>query len=250
MFAAAKWLMEGDFDEAEGRYRSFAAKAANVGDPNGVHSAALHEFLVLWESGRVVELFEKTRKAIAKYPNVPGWRAILAYVYFEDGDIAKAELEYRTVRDADIRSYGRRFDWIPTATLGLAQTCHALGDRKYAEDLYGYLEPYTGREGIAGLGAMAVGCIDRYLGLLAETFGATDRAIAHYHAAIDFDTKFGARPWVARAQYDLARVFHLSGRAAEAVALCRNLVDSAKDLGMQNVAFKGESLLRQASRAK
>lgn len=249
MFHAVAHLMRGDFREAEDRYKRFSRLATKVGDSNGLHSAALHEFLLLWEAGRPSEFVSKSEKAVARYPNVPGWRATLAFMYSEAGDVASSMREYDVLKRGGIEKSSFRIDWISAFTIGLAQTCYALEDSQFAPALYKRLQPYSGREAIAGAGALACGSIDRYLGLLAETMGCDDRAMSHYRQAIEFDQKLGARPWVVHAQLNASRLLSRLGRTSESTSLCRAAVVAAKEIGMQNAAFKGERLLRLKSRA-
>src|SRR5262249_56189005 len=77
------------------------------------------------------------------------------------------------------------------------------GERWHARSVYERLEPYAGRN-VAAAPSLVLGAADRYLGLLAATMERWDAAQAHFEAALELNTRMGARPWVAFTQYDYA----------------------------------------------
>ncbi len=97
---------------------------------------------------------------------------------------------------------------------------------------------------------MACGSVDRYLGMLSETAGSPETALGHYRKAIDFDIKFGAQPWAIHAQLNAATVLASIGRTNESLQMSRLAITGAKELGMQNVAFKSERLLRRIAKQR
>jgi class 3 adenylate cyclase len=77
--------------------------------------------------------------------------------------------------------------------------------------------------------------VDRYRGLLAATVEHFDDAIAHYEAALDVHHRMGARPWLARTRYDLARALvgrGGSGDRERALFELNTALDTANEIGM------------------
>ena len=248
MFRATRSLLVGDFDRAESQRERFSRLARLGMDANGIHTAALHEFLLLWEKRRLEELISKAERTSIRYPNVPGWRAILAFSYLETGRRADGEREFESLRRRGFSSIPNRIDWPSTFALGLAQACARIGDGDAARDIYQRLVRIRGREVIAGIGAMACGCVDRYLGLLARTIGANDTAEEHFRSAIDFDREIGAKPWVAHAEFDLAKLLRSRRKVIEAKRYAVRALMTAQELGMDNLKAKIGTFNRQLSR--
>src|SRR5262249_43946516 len=158
----------------------------------------------------------------------------------------------RCTRDDFHETIEERF-WL-SATAIMAQVCTGLGDVSRACVLYARLWPYRDQGVPGGRAATYLGAAARLLGLLAATIvngeaapegdglvpvPDRDAAIRHFEAAIAFDTRMGARPWVALAQCDLGEF--LLGMGSDATqtahrhdpwALLDAALAAAHDLGM------------------
>jgi hypothetical protein len=75
-----------------------------------------------------------------------------------------------------------------------------------AEELYARLAPHAGQWVAIGVGGATAGSVQRVLGVLATLLGRLDAAERHLRAALAAHERAGARPWVARTQYDYARL--------------------------------------------
>ena len=88
--------------------------------------------------------------------------------------------------------------------------------------------------------------VDRLLGLLAQTMGNLDRAIAHFEDALAFCRKAGYRPelaWTCCDYADTLRDRDADGDRAKAIALLDESLAISKDLGMQPLLERAVSRL-------
>jgi hypothetical protein len=93
---------------------------------------------------------------------------------------------------------------------------------------------------------MSTGSMARSLGVLAATAGWLDIAERHLVAAIEMNTRFGARPWIARARHDLAKMLIRrddAGDRARAIEELREALRLARDLGQVVLESRVTSLL-------
>ena len=88
----------------------------------------------------------------------------------------------------------------------LCNACLNVRDAESANQLYDLYLPGEMHFTIVGYGVMYWGSRARELGNLASLMGRFDEAEEHLELAISQNSKTGAVPWVARSQYDLARM--------------------------------------------
>jgi len=80
------------------------------------------------------------------------------------------------------------------------------------------------------------GAADRYLGMLAATFGDRERAAAHFEAALARDREAGAVTWIAHTAHEYARLLRDGGSADDARRADELLAEAselAKRIGMR-----------------
>jgi len=94
--------------------------------------------------------------------------------------------------------------WSPRVW-GLAECARATRDRAAAEQLYPLLLPYDGQL-LDWFWIFAHASAAYTLGVLAETLGDHDRALAHYARALAFEESCGAETLAARTRQALARI--------------------------------------------
>jgi hypothetical protein len=86
---------------------------------------------------------------------------------------------------------------------------------------------------------MCLGAASLYLGVLAAAMSHWESAVEHFEAAIRANTRLGARAFLARTQYEYARMLIRRGRSAErsqALALAAQAEDTARALGMVSIS--------------
>jgi hypothetical protein len=127
----------------------------------------------------------------------------------------------------------------------LVEVCASLGDSDRAEVLYRLLSPHAGYAVVASEWA-SFGAASRFLGQLAATMGRWQEAESHFDQASAMNAQMGAKPWLARTQYQFAQML-LARRAPGDVERASTLLDDAKSIA-QELGMK--SLERQVADAQ
>ena len=110
--------------------------------------------------------------------------------------------------------------WLWVGAIGhLAEACAGPGDTHHAPVLVDLLRPYAQRNLVLANGALRTGAAARNLGLLLTILGEFDDAESCFRTAIDLNTRFNARPWLAGTQLGYAdlprtRAVRRTGRMA------------------------------------
>lgn len=225
--------LSGRYEEAEAFAVELLRHARRIDDVVMVNNFGVLLFPVWRERGRLSEFETATVRAVEESPTVAAWRAGLAHLLAETGKLDDAAVHVDKLAQGD-------FDAIPDdvvrpyALCGTAEAVALLGDGPRAEVLIDLLRPLAGRAAMIGLAAYH-GAVDRYLGLLAITAGRFDDAVADLRQALVMHERMGARPWVARTQFDLARALVARGSAGdreEAVRLLNAALETANAIGM------------------
>ncbi len=227
--------LEGRFEDAERLANESLQLARRFEHDGGAQFHAILISRVRAEQGRLGEMITVI-EAIVKRTPVVAWSARLVQLYAEFGreDDARRELELFAADD---------FASVPTdvlylASLGyIAEACAVLRDAKRAEVLYRLMLPHAKRNVVVANAAVN-GPVDCQLGKLAATLGRYDDAARHFEATIDFDRRLGARPLLARAQVDYARMLLERagpGDRERALRLANEALGVAHALGMKLV---------------
>ena len=87
----------------------------------------------------------------------------------------------------------------------LAETAALLTHKEHAAELDHLLAPYASRIAVAGH-FFPIGAMSRYTGMLAAVLSRLDEAARRLEDAAATNAAIGARPWVAHAKADHARV--------------------------------------------
>lgn len=198
-------ILQGRFAEAEQQL----PVALAIGERSGMPGAAQHYAIQLSalrrDQGRYGEIVGAIEGMVAQFP-LAVWRAALAQAYVDLDRLEEARREFDLLAAHDFADLPH--DLLRLCTLALlAYTCAALDDRPRAALLYDLLAPYDKRIVAVTLAASACnGCASRELGLLATTLGRWEAAAAHFGDAHAMNGAMGARPFVARVQFEQARL--------------------------------------------
>jgi hypothetical protein len=179
------------------------------------------------------------------------WRAALAVLAVERGDLPTAQAELAAMVDRDSMSMPFDANWLAGVTF-LALACAETGDAERAAVLYKALEPYRGQIAVAGAGAACIGPVSHFLGMLAGVTGDRDAAVALLEEGATQSRATGSDPWLARANMRLGMVLAELGDdadAARAEQLLSEARASAERLGLGRLLRLSEGSAAKSSAA-
>ncbi len=234
---AQQALLTGDYADAE----RFAQEALGIGQ--GVLPAAFIAYgvqmaAVQRDCGRFEELAagEMLLRGLAEqYPGIPSPRVALTHLLVVLGRLDEARVELDRLAARDFEDLARDLGWT-SVVVELAEICAALGDRQRAGALYPLLLPCAAYVVVSPYHATCWGSVARSLGVLATMLEDWTAAEAHFAVALERNRRLRARPWIARAQLDYARMLcarHQPGDPAKARALLEEAEATADALGMR-----------------
>ena len=105
----------------------------------------------------------------------------------------------------------RDLEWLPVIGF-YSDACAVLGDTRHAAALYDLLATHPARAVRVGPLAAYWGPVDHHLGALCRILGRLDEAELRLRRAVELGDRFGAAPWRARSQLELADVVERTGR--------------------------------------
>jgi tetratricopeptide (TPR) repeat protein len=205
VFQATLAMDEGRFAEAE----ALIEEAATVGERAQSRSAAavartLPLFLLRREQGRLAETEREILGPGHKFSGPLVRDSVLAHIHarLRRRDEAHAALDELMSRD--LSDWHVDEEWLMAVGL-LAETCVLLEDTAHAASLYELLLPYASLNAIA-VPHTSLGSTSRPLGMLAALRGSFEDAERHFEEALRMDERMGARPWLAHAREEYARL--------------------------------------------
>ncbi len=243
LWQAAVWramraLLEGRLEQADRLAAQALAVGARAEPVTAAQYYAVQLIAIRRDQGRMNELEEAVRQAIAQYPNRLGYRAALALMLAEAGRPHEAREEVGSLAPDEIPD---DVDWLTTMTM-LADLAADLGDAERAERLYALLEPYGDVNVVIGLGVVCEGAAARYLGRLATATGRREEAKRHFELALERNAALGASICLARTQLDYAEALG-PARSARARELIDSASSAARELGLPALARRAAALL-------
>ena len=229
-------LFRGDFAAAE----QLAAEALTRGDARRADaecSYRLAMFVLRREQGRLAEIEDLIREAVAAYPGYRSFRCFIPLLDYELGRSEPARRAFDELAKDDFAALPRDSEWLFCLSI-LAEVAVYLDDRSAASVLYRLLRPYA-EVNVLAAGEVAVGPVERFLGMLATATGRTEQAAGHFENAIAITARMDARPWLAHAQYEYARMLLARGAPGDresAHDLLRACASAFRELGMDRWA--------------
>jgi tetratricopeptide (TPR) repeat protein len=202
-------LLEGRFEGAEEMIEDTLALGRRAIPWNAEVTHDLQLFALCREQGRLQESEALITRAVEKHPTYPVWRCVQADLYAQLGREEEARTIFNGFAATNFTALPFNEEWLVGMTL-LSDVCATLRDTTRAFTLYRLLLPYACLHAV-GQTEFSLGAIARALGNLAATAGHFDHAVTHFETAIQLNDRIGARPWIAHAEHDYARML-----------LCRN----------------------------
>ena len=248
MVKAVRASMQGNFAEAE----TLAAQAREAGRAAGheaaervwvtnrdgqLRAADRHAEMVAWEP--------EARRSRAMIHMAAAWQAMgsaLVYTRLERPDDVRMHLE---VLPEPFRQAGNLF-----VMFFVGEAAAACGLREMAQHFYERIKPL--RDGCAMLGMSYLsweGPWTRVLGLLAASLEQWDEACAYFEDAIARCRRLGARPLLARTEYEYGRALLTRGDRDRARPLIVSARKAAEDLGMQGLVRFADAKLAEIGAA-
>lgn len=245
---AALPLKDGRFDEADRRIAdALAFGQASVGGQSSV---------VVWGGqigdlrhlqGRLAEFEPIARASVAQYPDLPVYRVLLAFTLSELDQLDEAVAILRELAQDGFASIARNSTYLIAVYLA-AEVCAIVRDQAIAARLYELMLPYADLN-VTSANAVCVGSAQRTLGMMAAVLGRLDDAERHFEAAVAFDRRIEAPPWIAHSLYNYARMLierDAPGDRARALTMLQEALSIAQDLGMAKIIERGLALKLQA----
>jgi tetratricopeptide (TPR) repeat protein len=249
VWRAMRALLAGALDRAD----RLAAEALAAGAPAEAVTAsqyyAIQVLAIRRDQGRMGELEQATRQAVADNPGRVAWRAALANMLCEEGRLDEAREEFERLAAHDFEDVPKDLDWMIAMTL-LSDVCADLGDAERAALLYEKLEPYADVNVVIGLAAACLGSAAGFLGKLAATMGRGECAAEHFERALAANLELQAPGCLARVQVDYARALgSLAPGDPRAGELLRSAAEAAERHGLGAVARKVAALWAESGSA-
>jgi tetratricopeptide (TPR) repeat protein len=249
VWQAAEALLVGRFADGESRAREALELGRRVRMTDAENCFAVQSFIAAMELGRLGELQHTVEALATREPEPMRWITGLPYLHAELGRRDAAAAAFAPVAARGFSAIARDNQWL-TRIVNLADTCAFLGDVAHAGELRDLLLPFAERNVVMVEGWACFGSASRSLAMLAATLGHWEEAEAHFQAAIDFNSRLGARPWLARTQLAYAEMLLARGGTGEperAHDLLQTAVATARDLGMTTLAERAAARLSAAS---
>jgi class 3 adenylate cyclase len=249
-FQAALALMRGDFERAERQIHELLTHAQRRQDPALLVCAQALSAALGEEQGRLEPpQIALAANALAQSPALAAqYRIVTAFVHLVSGRRAEVAAELESLMQDDCAAIPRDWNWLDNMR-GLSIFSVALRDARHAAIVYDLLLPYADRNITTGWGDVARGSAALYLGSLAVMLGRLDDAHAHLERALRFNQRMGARPSVARAQFEYARMALKRNRKGDretALHLLRESLATASELGMRQLEGRARVFLSRA----
>jgi DNA-binding SARP family transcriptional activator/tetratricopeptide (TPR) repeat protein len=207
-------------------------------------------FFLRSEQGRLDELMPAVEGSVAQYPQLVGWRYVLAYIYAQLERTAQARQELEALARTDFSDLPRDNFWLSNLC-ALAEVVAFLHDAPRAELLHRLLLPYADRCIVTSV-LLSRGSVSRPLGLLATTLSQYEDAARHFERALKMNSQIGSPLWIAHTQHDYAQMLLLRNRPNDrkkALQLLSQALTSADQLGLRALARKTRPLMVAAHAA-
>ena len=248
---ALQLTLAGDLAAAERVAIETWGAGRRAGHPDAGTYFAIQLTQLRFFQGRLAEMEEPLRKALARTPALSGLRAALALVLVETGRTKEARRELDALARAHFTALPRDAGWLSNLSL-LALVAASLGNASHASELEAQLAPYADRN-VCAFVVASNGAASHFLGLLARASGHPERALARLGDAVTANRRMGIAPWTALSEQALADLLlHLGGSTAadRAAALAASALGAADRMGMRPLAGAARRTLREASRGQ
>ncbi|MGW7426077.1 hypothetical protein ACWGJB_39695 [Streptomyces sp. NPDC054813] len=187
-------IRAGRLDQAETLARACAERGAAAGDVDATVWLEGQLLTIRWYQGRVEELLPLL------------------------GDLVRRDL-------ADLP---RSSSWLVTMN-GIVQAAYLLDDVETSARAYDLLSPFGHLPMMGSLAVACFGSVQHALGVASLTTGDLDRAVEHFHAAVQHNLALAHWPAVMASRQMLAQAFARRGRPDDDASARRELAAAAEE---------------------
>ena len=244
VYVSMRAAMRGRYEEAERSAMLVFPLAQRMQNPQLIQTAAAQLYRIRRAQGRVGEIEPLVQQTVDQNPENRTWLAALADLYLATGRRDEARELFERVADDDFADTGDNTNAMVLLYLA-AILARGLGDARRAALLYEILHPYAARQLALPLTISCYGSAARPLGMLAAAMGDWARAETHFEAALTFDARLDAPPWLAQSQLEYALMLRdraQPGDASRAAELVNAALAAFERVGMQTDVERGLAL--------
>lgn len=248
IWRAMEALLDGRFEDAEAHADEALATGQRIQDPGAQAMYGVQKAMTLAEQAdqdRLDEAVTLARDGSEAHPDIPAWRALLAFAEARAGRLSDARADLEQVA-------GDGFAGVPRDVVFLVALTHSAdaaaitGHRPVAASLRRLLAPYADRWVVIDRGLACKGSTERLIGLLDGVLGDVESSVERLERALARHVRGGARAFAARNRRELASALLARrgrGDAERAAALLEEAEADARRLGMPG-------LLAEVARAR
>ena len=240
VWRAMEALLDGRLDDAAALADEALAIGEQIQDPGARAIYGVQKVMILVEQAvpeRLEEAVTLAREGSEVHPDIPAWRALLAFAEARAGRLedARADLE---------RAAGDGFADVPRDAVFLVTLTHCAdaaaitGHREIAASLRRLLDPYGDRWVVIDRGLACKGSTQRLIGLLDGMLGDLGSSVERLDRALTRHLRVGARALAARNRRELASALltrRATGDAERAASLLAEAETDAHRLGMSGL---------------
>ena len=162
----------------------------------------LQSFILRLQQDRLDGYDDVLRRSVEEYPGYSIFECALARSYAQLGLRDEAGVIFEKLATDDFGRLSRDEDWLVNLSL-LSELCAYLDDPPRAQILYAQLSPFALQNAVA-TGEICAGSVAQHVGRLAAQLELHDEAVENFEAALEMNSRMGARPWLAHTQTDYA----------------------------------------------
>ena len=233
-YPAMKAIFEGRFDEADVLVPQTLAAFQRCSQPDALLLFGFQLLVLRMCQGRMVELEPAIRGVVAQYRDVTAAQVGMAFYQTQVGNKEEARKDFDELAKENFSDLARDQSWLG-ALLQLAEVCGYVEDAERAKTLYELIVEYADRNAVLSLGVACTGSVAHHVALMALTAGLIDEAEAQFEAALEANERMKTPPFLARTQYEFARMLVKRGGDGDiekAQRLIAKSLETAEDIGM------------------
>jgi DNA polymerase III delta prime subunit len=239
-YAAGLAHLVGDLAASESLAEAGARLGEEAAEPDTAFIAFGQICMVRVEQARGLEIADVLEQASANYPAVPAYEAAYAVVLCDIGRVRDAARLLGRRADEGFASLPRHQVYSTAVSLW-AMVAADIGSERAALPLYELMLPW--RNQLVWSGAMGYGSAEAFLGRLAVTLGADDRARDHFAAASLVHERESVKVWEARNLCARAHWLLDQGETQDGIRLAERALALSVPNGYELSAARARELL-------